>query len=55
MWVWTAVFAFGVIALYQWSTTTVLLLFGAVAIVATILTLGPLRGRAATPPLEHTS
>lgn len=54
MYVWTAVFAFGVAALYQWSTTTVLLLFGGAVVVATILTLGPLRGRAAAPPLEST-
>ncbi|WP_028051039.1 glycosyltransferase family 4 protein [Cellulomonas sp. URHD0024] len=55
MYVWTAVFAFGVAALYAWSTTTVLLLLAGAVVVATILTLGPLRGRAATPSLESTS
>ena len=40
----------------QWSTTTVVLLtFGVAVLVATLLTLGPLRGRSATPPLERTS
>ncbi|WP_028047498.1 glycosyltransferase family 4 protein [Cellulomonas sp. URHE0023] len=54
MYVWTAVFAFGVAALYLWSTTTVLLLFGGAVVVATFLTLGPLRGRATAPSLEST-
>jgi UDP-GlcNAc:undecaprenyl-phosphate GlcNAc-1-phosphate transferase len=52
MYVWTAVFAFGVAALVRWSTTAVLIAFGAAVLAATLLTLGPLRGRAATPPLE---
>lgn len=52
MYVWTAVFAFGVAALVRWETTVVLITFGAAVVVATLLTLGPLRGRAATPPLE---
>jgi len=55
MYLWTAVCAFGVAALFQWSTTTVLVLFGAGVVVATLLTLGPLRGRVATAPLEHVS
>ncbi|KQY43131.1 glycosyltransferase family 4 protein [Cellulomonas sp. Root137] len=52
MYVWTAVFAFGVAALVRWETTVVLITFGVAVVVATLLTLGPLRGRAATPPLE---
>ena len=53
MYVWTAVFAFGVAALVRWETTVVLITFGVAVIVATVLTLGPLRGRSATaPPLE---
>ena len=52
LYVWTAVFAFGVAALVRWSTTVVLISFGAAVLAATLLTLGPLRGRAATPPLE---
>jgi UDP-GlcNAc:undecaprenyl-phosphate GlcNAc-1-phosphate transferase len=52
LYIWTAVFAFGVAALVRWSTTAVLIAFGAAVLAATLLTLGPLRGRAATPPLE---
>jgi len=52
MYVWTAVFAFGVAALVRWETTVVLITFGVAVLVATLLTLGPLRGRSATPPLE---
>ena len=52
MYVWTAVFAFGVASLVLWSTTTVLVLFGAGVVVAVLLTLGPLRGRPAAPALE---
>jgi UDP-GlcNAc:undecaprenyl-phosphate/decaprenyl-phosphate GlcNAc-1-phosphate transferase len=52
MYVWTAVFAFGVAALVRWETTVVLTTFGVAVVVATLLTLGPLRGRATTPPLE---
>jgi len=55
MYVWTAVFAFGVAALVRWSTTVVLIAFGAAVLAAILLTLGPLRGRAATPPLEPVS
>ncbi len=52
MYVWTAVFAFGVGALVLFSTTTVLWLFAAGVVVATLLTVGPLRGRSARPPVE---
>lgn len=52
MYVWTAVFAFGVAALVRWETTVVLVTFGIAVLVATLLTLGPLRGRSTTPPLE---
>jgi UDP-GlcNAc:undecaprenyl-phosphate GlcNAc-1-phosphate transferase len=52
MYVWTAVFAFGVAALVRWETTAVLITFGVAVLVATLLTLGPLRGRSTTPPLE---
>ncbi|MGY4645562.1 glycosyltransferase family 4 protein [Cellulomonas sp. URHB0016] len=45
MYIWTAVFAFGVSALVLWSTTVVLICFGVGVVVATLLTLGPLRGR----------
>lgn len=48
MYVWTAVIAFGVAALVRWSTTTVLIALGFGVVVATLLTLGPLRGRAST-------
>ncbi|MCL2092382.1 MAG: undecaprenyl/decaprenyl-phosphate alpha-N-acetylglucosaminyl 1-phosphate transferase [Micrococcales bacterium] len=48
MYVWTAVFAFGVAALVLWSTTRVLIGLGVGVVVATLLTIGPLRGRAAT-------
>lgn len=48
MYVWTAVLAFGVAALAQWSTTTVLVVTGVAAVVATLLTIGPLRGRTPT-------
>ncbi|AEE46931.1 MraY family glycosyltransferase [Cellulomonas fimi] len=52
MYIWTAVFAFGVASLVIWSTTAVLVTVGVGVLVATVLTLGPLRGRATTPPLE---
>ena len=53
MYVWTAVLAFGVAALAVLSTTTVLIATGVGLLVATALTLGPLRGR--TPkPVEAT-
>ncbi len=45
MYLWTAVFAFGAAGLVRWSTTTVLIAVGAGIVVATALTLGPLRGR----------
>lgn len=50
MYVWTAVFAFGVGALVLFSTTTVLWLFAAGVVVAVLLTIGPLRGRSHRPP-----
>lgn len=49
MYVWTAVLAFGVSALAVWSTTMVLVATGAGVLVATALTLGPLRGRTLDP------
>jgi UDP-GlcNAc:undecaprenyl-phosphate GlcNAc-1-phosphate transferase len=52
MYVWTSVFAFGVAALVVWSTTAVLVAFGVGVLVATLLTLGPLRDRTPAPPLE---
>jgi len=52
MYVWTAVFAFGVSALVVWSTTEVLVCFGVGVVVATLLTLGPLRGRSTPPPAD---
>ncbi len=45
MYLWTALFAFGAAALVRWSTTTVLVVTGVGVVVATLLTLGPLRGR----------
>lgn len=53
MYVWTAVLAFGVAALAVWSTTTVLIGTGAGVLVATALTLGPLRGRTPTAVEAH--
>ncbi|MBU4213040.1 MAG: undecaprenyl/decaprenyl-phosphate alpha-N-acetylglucosaminyl 1-phosphate transferase [Actinobacteria bacterium] len=46
MYVWTAVFAFSAAALVRWSTTTVLIALAIGVVGATLLTLGPLRGRA---------
>jgi UDP-GlcNAc:undecaprenyl-phosphate GlcNAc-1-phosphate transferase len=46
MYLWTAVFAFGAAALVLLSTTAVLAVLGAATVVAALLTLGPLRGRA---------
>jgi UDP-GlcNAc:undecaprenyl-phosphate/decaprenyl-phosphate GlcNAc-1-phosphate transferase len=46
MYVWTAVFAFGAAGLVMLSTATVLWVLAAAALVAALLTLGPLRGRA---------
>lgn len=48
MYLWTAVFAFAATALVTLSTTTVLVVLGAAVLVATALTLGPLRGRVPT-------
>jgi len=48
MYVWTAVLAFSVAALVQWSTKTVLIGLGVGIVIATLLTVGPLRGRVAT-------
>ena len=45
MYLWTAVFAFGAAGLVRYSTTTVLVVVGVGVVVATVLTLGPLRGR----------
>lgn len=45
MYLWTAVVAFGVAALVKVSTTAVLVGMGVGLVVATLLTLGPLRGR----------
>lgn len=45
MYVWTAVLAFGVAALVRYSRTTVLIGLGIGVVVATLLTIGPLRGR----------
>ncbi|GIG41487.1 MraY family glycosyltransferase [Cellulomonas phragmiteti] len=49
MYVWTAVLAFGVAALAVLSTTTVLVATGVGVVVATALTLGPLRGSGRAP------
>jgi UDP-GlcNAc:undecaprenyl-phosphate GlcNAc-1-phosphate transferase len=46
MYLWTAVFAFGTAALVMLSTTAVLWILGGATLVAALLTLGPLRGRA---------
>jgi UDP-GlcNAc:undecaprenyl-phosphate GlcNAc-1-phosphate transferase len=46
MYVWTAVFALGTAGLVVLSTTTVLWILGGATVVAALLTLGPLRGRA---------
>ncbi|MBO3086368.1 glycosyltransferase family 4 protein [Cellulomonas fengjieae] len=52
MYVWTAVFAFGAGALVVLSTTTTLIVLGIGVVVATLLTLGPLRGKTAPAPSE---
>ncbi|MBC7551040.1 MAG: undecaprenyl/decaprenyl-phosphate alpha-N-acetylglucosaminyl 1-phosphate transferase [Cellulomonas sp.] len=49
MYLWTAVFAFSAAALVTFATTTVLVVLGVGVLVATGLTLGPLRGRVRTP------
>ena len=46
MYLWTAVFAFTAIALITLATTTVLIVLGIAVVIASMLTLGPLRGRA---------
>jgi UDP-GlcNAc:undecaprenyl-phosphate GlcNAc-1-phosphate transferase len=45
MYLWTALFALGAAALAVWATETVIMVVGIGAIVAALLTLGPLRGR----------
>jgi UDP-GlcNAc:undecaprenyl-phosphate GlcNAc-1-phosphate transferase len=45
MYLWTAVFAFGAAGLVRWDTTRVLVVMAVGVVVATALTLGPLRGR----------
>jgi len=45
MYLWTIVFAFGAMALVAFSTTVVLIAMGVASVLATMLTLGPLRGR----------
>ena len=45
LYVWTAVFAFGAVALVEWEVRTVAIGLGAAAVVALLLTLGPLRTR----------
>lgn len=54
MYVWTAVFALSAGALVVVSTGTVLWTFAACVVVATLLTLGPLRGRARPRPATTT-
>ena len=53
MYLWTAVFAFGAAALVLLSTTTVLVVLGVAAVVAALLTLGPLRGRSRPADLHE--
>jgi UDP-GlcNAc:undecaprenyl-phosphate GlcNAc-1-phosphate transferase len=45
LYLWTAVFAFGAASLAKWSSTEALIGMGIGALVAVVLTLGPLRGR----------
>ena len=54
MYVWTAVFAFGT-ALVVVSTTVAFVALGAGVVVATLLTLGPLRGSRAAPATPETA
>ena len=49
MYLWTAVFAFAAAALVTLSTTAVLVVLGVGVLVASGLTLGPLRGRVRSP------
>jgi UDP-GlcNAc:undecaprenyl-phosphate/decaprenyl-phosphate GlcNAc-1-phosphate transferase len=62
--VWTAVFAFGAVALVRWDARTVATGLGVASVVALVLTLGPLRTRgrflddpdlAAAPPVAVVS
>lgn len=64
LYVWTAVFAFGAVALVRWDTRSVAIGLGVAAVVALVLTLGPLRTRgrflddqdlAAAPPVAVVS
>ena len=53
MYLWTALFAFGAAALARWTTTMVLWGLGVGAVIALLLTLGPLRGKVRrTPPSQ---
>lgn len=52
MYLWTVVFAFSAAALVQYSAPQVLIGLGVAAILALILTLGPLRGRRPDPPAK---
>ena len=53
LYLWTALFAFGGASLVVWTTTQALVTLGVGAVVALLLTLGPLRGRSA-PSSEPT-
>ncbi|MFC8922780.1 glycosyltransferase family 4 protein [Cellulosimicrobium sp. NPDC057127] len=64
LYVWTAVFAFGAVALVRWDARTVAVGLGVASVVALVLTLGPLRTRgrflddqdlAAAPPVAVVS
>ena len=50
MYLWTALVSYGVAALAVLTTTQVLWALGVGSVVATALTLGPLRGRARPVP-----
>ncbi|WP_024287730.1 MraY family glycosyltransferase [Cellulomonas sp. KRMCY2] len=50
MYLWTTVFAFGAAGLAVWTTTTALWAVGVGAVVALVLTLGPLRGKVLRSP-----
>jgi len=53
LYLWTALFAFGGASLVVWTTTQALVTLGIGAVLALLLTLGPLRGRGG-PPSEPT-
>lgn len=53
MYVWTALVAFGTVGLVMWSTQTMLLVAAAGAVVAFVLTVGPLRGQRLLLPGRH--